>query len=997
MTNRRSLRRFATGAALLLAFVLTGVIETRSDEPVVTTLADYEDDSVAAYIADVDNVLAEDCRAVAAAIPARGHRSLMVEIGATKPHASAACDLRFRLATPFDQADRVATYAWINEGSVEIVFRIRDAAGHVFETASTTLETRHRWIRVAASLSPSQLRLVAQRTPPDDHGPARPTWPIQIQGYRIRTAHVGRQPVYLDDLEVEHRATGAAVLRGEFKLDASTHIYEPGALVRAAVVLENTSRGRALPLTVQLAWLRFDGSELTSGRASVNLPARGTDYRSRQPVDFSQPIDEPGLYRLVARIRGTEWNTPAVFETTIAVTRTNRALPRGRATFFGVQTNLILEPLADQLLEIDVASEIGVQLLALETPWRLVESRRDAFDFGALDRVVNLITARGIATMIVLTEPPGWLTASRADPWSRQAVLLEALANHFGKRVLAYQTVRIGQADNGPLTAADFAAIGQIASRVATVQPHAEVFGPPLSVAARTADFASLVAASRDANVQLAFQTAGDSESAVGNLHALARDHSVTWQQSHRWFHRAEALTDSGARHDAVAILRHYVQAAAAGVGGVVWFDLRDDTNDPRHPEQMKGLVRRDFSPKAPLLGFANAVGMLHGLLYAGQLAGTPPQFESALFIAGNRQVAVLFPRPNRVLPAALAPLQLVPGELGVFGFDRRQRPLIRSAVGPLVETSASPFFITLDTWRAQSEPKLALARPWLRLPSVVHCGPEATLPIEIDAPVDLHRSYLQVVLPSDAPVKSSLSARAVRADAGDTLSFNAALTRASEAPFEPATLTVHVSLEGDSVRVPVQLHSLYDVRPYDPRADITDEMFLIGHLLPSAPTNQAQDEAQLSQPLYAAYRSGQLYLAIGLPPEASPRACLQLGVAAENADGHAEARIEHLAGQPALSPDHGTGPRQVRGWHCRRLETQRGVAAACRITIPVASLGLPRLDAERRLLLAVRYFDPQPAGQHAPVTLEWGSGLGGTRSSAHYQWIRLAPSVEGR
>ena len=107
--------------------------------------------------------------------------------------------------------------------------------------------------------------------------------------------------------------------------------------------LENISRQRALPLSVQLAWRRADGTELNTTRASLNLPASGAEYRSRQPVDFSQRIYEPGLYRLEARVYGPGWIMPAL-QTTIAVTYTNRALPRGRATFFGIQTNLLREP-----------------------------------------------------------------------------------------------------------------------------------------------------------------------------------------------------------------------------------------------------------------------------------------------------------------------------------------------------------------------------------------------------------------------------------------------------------------------------------------------------------------------------------------------------------------------------------------------------------------------------------------------------------------------------
>ena len=87
MAPRRVLRSLLAALVLGLLFLTPG---SRGDEPVVTTLADYEDDSIATTIADVHNVLETDCSASMAAIPARGQRSLVVEIGATKPNASAA-------------------------------------------------------------------------------------------------------------------------------------------------------------------------------------------------------------------------------------------------------------------------------------------------------------------------------------------------------------------------------------------------------------------------------------------------------------------------------------------------------------------------------------------------------------------------------------------------------------------------------------------------------------------------------------------------------------------------------------------------------------------------------------------------------------------------------------------------------------------------------------------------------------------------------------------
>jgi hypothetical protein len=981
------LSRYAPRLPLVVALIglLASATGARGDEPVVTTLADYEDDSVAARITEVENVPLSACRVSAAAIPARGQHSLVVEIGATERNATAACDLRFRLATPFHQADRVATYAWITQGSVDLSFRVRDAAGLLFETPPLTLSTHNRWVRLTTDLSAKNLNPAAPRSSVARPGATEPTWPIQIQGCRIRAHTVGRQVVYLDDLEVEHRVAPADMLRGEFRLHRPTHIFEPGSLVRAAIVLENISRQKALPLSVQMAWLRGDGSELTTSSAPVNLPAAGADYRSRQPVDFTQHITEPGLYRLVARVRGPRWTAPTVFQTTIAVSYSNRSLPRGRATFFGVQTNLMREPAADQLLEIDMAREIGVQLLALEAPWQAIESRPDVYDFTALDGLIDRITKRDMAVMLVLGDPPDWLATRGADLWQRQTMLIEALAQRYRERISAYQPC---PAERGRLSPEDVAALSEIQRHVAAIRPNIDICAPPVLISTDNPTAAELPDLPPGSRLQLAFETTGDPTAAIAALEQFAQARKLVWTSEHRWFHRAEPLPDSGAMRDAVALLHHYLRAARLGLAGVVWNDLRDDTSDTRFPDSMRGLVQRDFSPKSPMLAFANAVGMLHGLLYVGEVPGVSTEFASALFIGGQRQVAVLSPKPNRVLPAVLVPYQIVDGDLAMFDFDRRLRPLTRSSAPPLAETQPNPFFITLNAQRAQATPRIGLARPWLRAPASVYCADEVTFTIEIDAPMKLRRSYLQIMLPPNAPIESSLSSRALRSDAGKTLSFDVTLTRTRHEDFAPLPLTIRLRLEDTALTMPVTVHPLVTAPPLTPNDEITDSRFALARLLPPD-----EPESAFSIPLHGAYQDRMLHIAAALPADAPPSATLRIGLAVEGADNHTEVRIATPTTSPDLTPARGTAVEDVNAWRCERLTTGVPPTSFCHITVPARALGLAKLEPGTRLLLAARYAEPKPGGATAPLILAWGHGLNGGQGTTGYRWVQLARS----
>ena len=976
---RPALRRPVRLALTILVSILAPVV-ARAGEDVVTTLADFEDDSVATTITTAYHALAADCTAERAAIPARGQRSLMVAIGATERGAWATCDLRFRAATFFDQADRIATYAWITKGSAEIQFRIRDGDGTVFETPRMPVSARNRWVRLVAELGSRKLRPAgggAQNQPP------RPVvWPIEVLGYRIHTNTVGRQTVFLDDLEVEHRVTGSAVLRGEFLLDRPTHLYEPGDVVYAAVMLENTSERESLPLSVKLAWLRADGTVLTTGRSSLSLPARGRDFRSRQAVDFSQQVPAPGLYQLVATVRAPGWLLPAVFKTTVAAVVSNRALPRGRSTFFGVRSNLMRESPADRVLEILIAREAGVQVLALDTSWQALEPQPERFELDELGRVIDAITSRDIAVMLVLGDPPNWLPSGGREAWDRQVELCAYLAGHFGARVVAYQPMRLPASRTGGFSSEEVAALVRLRDRVRAERPEAGIVSPALRIGA--GNIPPWPEGLPADGIELALATEGNAAAARRAIDTFVRRSGHKDEQHVRWFHEGEPIDGPGTRTDAVAILRHYVEAARHGTAGVVWFDLRDDRADPRHPERMRGLVRRDFSPRTTLLGLANTIGMLQGLLYAGPVPGTPAAFDSALYLGGEQQVAVFFPRPNRVLPAIVTPYTVVSaGVLDVFDIARREQPLLVTPFSTLVAVRAEPFFVTLGADRTLAKPALGVAQPWLRLPAVVPCDREATLPIEIDALGPLRRSYLQIKLPPNAPVRSSLTSRGLQAAAGDTLRFDVKLTRTATGPFEPATLTVRLSLEGQAIEVPVTLRPLYRVLPTRTGGRIDQPAYRLGDLHTGEPGTPGAN-------LFAAYEKRKLRLAVELPADLGPRADLHLSVAAAGQDPTVTARVALEDTRVQLGPANGTDARGLRGWRCR-VGGEDG-RRTLQVTIPARSLGLEKLTAGQRLLLSMRLVAPANETRRAPLILCWREGYGGDARTDIPQWIELQP-----
>ncbi len=964
-----------------------------AQEPAVTVLADFEGASVAAQLVDFRGLARGDCSATRTAIPARGQGALAIEIGATAADVSVACDLTFREPRRLALEGRVGAYCWVNEQEVGLAYRLRDARGRLFETPRQTVKLDRRWVFVPADLKLEALQGV--------QGSGGPVPPIEIQGFRVFLSQVGRQTVYLDDLQIEHVVRPSELVLGEFRFDEPTQLYEPGASVAAALELENRSRSKALTLGVDLAWTRPDGSVLQTQKAEVTLPPSGVDFRSRRTLDFSQRIREPGLYRLVAQARAPGWPAPSTFSTTIAVTPSNRRVSRGRATFFAVRSNLLREPDLDQRLEVDVARDIGVNLLALDARWRLLEPKAGVYETAALEPLVGDIVQKDMAALLVLNDPPEWLPADTDRRVEPLAALVSALAARFGERLYRFQI--------GPdvLPRDDFAAlledVATVRTRVSRTAPKAEVLPPPLPVDSPAAlDIPAL--RDRAPETPLVFATRGNTALALAALDELRARGQFSWRATDWWLHDAEPLASPGDDADAEAVLRHYVAAAAAGVGGLIWFDLRDDDNDPARPEGLRGLVCRDFSPKTRLLGYASTAGMLTGYRAAGPVRGTPATFDSALFIGANRQVAVLLPKANVVLPAVLSPAAGVPGEFAVQDFERRRQTVLTSSAPPLVPIGPRPLFITLTTKQAESDPQLTLARPWLRAPGLVFAGDEFA--VEVEAPRALKQSYLQIRLPKNSPIESSVSAAALKAEAGETTRVDIRLTPKAGQPFERAEVPLRVALEGSILEIPIEVRPAVVILPAG--GSILDEAHRVCQLVPPA-TQRATARVWL----HAGFSPDTLQLALvveddklipftaGTGREAGDQ--IQLGIARAGTIRHAQVRIDPAAEHPRIEPLRATAAERVAGWQVRvqpgtpsggggSVGAQSAAGAANRsylVLIPAADLGAAPLGPGDQILLAVRYVDDD-ADAFPAVPLSWGSGLDRNDATRDYQWLRL-------
>lgn len=962
-------------------------------EPVYTVLADFEDDAVAAALKEVRGAQAGDCDVEIALVPARGQRSLVLQIGATSRDVTARYALQLRVPQRFGQPETISMYVWAEErsGDYRVTFRVLDAAGRLFETDAQPVGPRAQWVHVRASLRPDDLRPADSRVgagEAEEAGDAGVALPLEVAGFSVYSTNQGRQKLYVDDIEVEHRAPTAEMITGSFVFDEPTRIYAPGSTIRAQVVVENRSREKRLSLSTELVWLNPDGSDLARSTATTLLPASGADYRSRRSLDFSQRIDTPGLYRLVARVRAQGWFIPREFETTIAVTPSNRAVSRGRATLFGARANLLREPRADQRLEINLARDLGVHLLAVEVPWRDIEPSHEDYDLDGLDAVVEDVTDSTMALMLVITDPPEWLVRDAGKLGEHGAQLLEVLTRRYGDRVALYQFERPVFVEGAP-PAAGLLADWEAALK--ELRPRAQLVSPPVPVAAEEPKPGLVPAGSYVRE----FLTRGSVASASVALDGFARREEIEWGAQTRWLHRAAPEAGRGYLQDAEDVLRYYVRAAKAGVMGLTWCDLRDDDNDPRRDEGLCGLVRRDFSPKLAMLGYATAAGLLSGLEYAGEARGAPDVYETAVFAGGQQQVAVLLPRHNRALPAVVAPRSRAGGTLRAIGFDRRPVETIAAGRQTFVPTAETPLFIVADLAVAASGPRLVFDEPWLDVPATVFVGEDGPpAQVVITAPQPLSRSFVEVRIPEGVPIASGWSVRALRAEAGERIELPLELRAQVETDFA-VTLTLRVSLEGRVVEVPFAVRPILGVRPADDAAGRVAERVELGELLlpPGA-------LASASGTVYASTGGGGLQVDVVVSDDrwiafreelgGERGDVLRVGVALAGQPGVYARRItwteDSSRGETipvAVTPLSQGG--EMDAWQVRVLPAGEGRRRHVSITIPAGGLGVDELSAGQQLRLAVDYRDDDADG-FAPATLSFGDGVQDGRSARSYR-----------
>ena len=290
---------------------------------------------------------------------------------------------------------------------------------------------------------------------------------------------------------------------------------------------------------------------------------------------------------------------------------------------------------------IELAHAAGFSFIRVDLLWRDVE-RNGRYRFGACDRLLAALEARGMGSLWILDyghpqhggDPP-----RRPEDVAAFARYAEAVANHFRGRNVRYEVWN---------------------------EPDTERFWPPrpnaveyaalwreAAAAIHRADPDARVAMGGLARIDLPFleQTiaAGGMAAAVGVhpyrkaapeslaaeiplVRQLVGANAEIWDTewgyaSYDYFSqnlRGDGHSEPGRKRQAVLACREALTVWALGLPVAVWYDMRDDGDDTRDPEDNYGLLDRQNGDKPAMRTLRNLTHLAAGHTFAGLIADVP-------------------------------------------------------------------------------------------------------------------------------------------------------------------------------------------------------------------------------------------------------------------------------------------------------------------------------------------------------------------------------------
>jgi len=328
--------------------------------------------------------------------------------------------------------------------------------------------------------------------------------------------------------------------------------------------------------------------------------------------------------------------------------------------------------------EMDRFAEAGYRLARMDLAWSAVERAAGVYDFAAYDRLVTHLAKAGARPLFILDygnprydhgQAPS--TEAGRVAFSRFAA---SAAAHFRRKGVIWEIwnePNLAQFWKPAPNAGDYAKLALATARaVRAADPGAVILAPGSSGFPwefLETVFRGGVLDHVDAiSVHPYRRTSPESAASdFGRLRALIARHAPAEKRNlpivcSEWGY-STAMGGVTEARQANYLTRMWLANLAAGVNLSIFYDWRDDGDDPRENEFRFGTVRRDLRPKPSFLAARSLIEELNGFAFRHRIRSNGPDDWELLFQRGETQE-----------------LAIVTWNAGPNAPDNRQRPSVR-------------------------------------------------------------------------------------------------------------------------------------------------------------------------------------------------------------------------------------------------------------------------------------------------------------------------------
>lgn len=365
--------------------------------------------------------------------------------------------------------------------------------------------------------------------------------------------------------------------------------------------------------------------------------------------------------------------------------------------------------------EVRMIAEAGFHWVRTDFKWELTERDRGQYDFSAYDRLVRELDDAHIRALFILdygnplyTEGKSVRTPEARAAFARWAV---AAARHFSGRRVIWEL--FNEPNNKMFwppqpNAEEYNALAQEVGRAFhAAVPNEELIGP--ATASIDVSFlqsclnsgshewwsALSVHPYRQTNPETVAADYARLREVIQKTDSIRKPLNIIsgeWGYSSAWSRMNE-------ERQAMMLTRQFLTNVANGISLSIWYDWRDDGNDPQEAEDHFGLVRNGYKsgsvvyePKPAFLAAKMLTTMLNGFRFQQRLnVGGPDDYVLA-FVRGNERRLVAWTTsavPRRVTIEHFAGHFSITSMLGIKGVQRA------STQDELtIDISASPVYL---------------------------------------------------------------------------------------------------------------------------------------------------------------------------------------------------------------------------------------------------------------------------------------------------------------